>query len=126
MKSNKNGIHIEGDDTYWYKEGIYHREDGPACVYGDGDFTWYINGKRHRLDGPAVKWGNDMEWWIEGKRSCLKGPAVIKFGARIKEWWFENNLIYDNTGTINNVHKFKFPESLKHSIIKHHLLGLEK
>ena len=45
---------------YYLKNGnkIYHREDGPAIEYGDGDKAWYINGKYHRLDGPSSEYKN--------------------------------------------------------------------
>jgi hypothetical protein len=52
----------------WYKEGKYHRLDGPAIEYADGAKSWYIEGKRHRLDGPAVEYASgEKHWYIEGK-----------------------------------------------------------
>ena len=33
---------------YWYLNGKYHREDGPAIIYADGDQRWYKNGQRHQ------------------------------------------------------------------------------
>ena len=30
------------------KDGKYHRIDGPAVEYTNGDKKWYINGKLHR------------------------------------------------------------------------------
>ena len=30
---------------YWYLNGKYHREDGPAVEYADGDKSWYLNGE---------------------------------------------------------------------------------
>ena len=33
-------------DKCWTKEGIIHREDGPALEYNDGLKYWYIDGKR--------------------------------------------------------------------------------
>lgn len=52
----------------WYNEdGQYHKEDGPAIVYSNGDKFWYINGDLHREDGPAVKFINGYNrWWING------------------------------------------------------------
>ena len=52
----------------WYKEGDYHREDGPAVEFLSGYKEWYINGFRHREDGPAIEFSNGKkEWWVEGK-----------------------------------------------------------
>jgi len=50
----------------WYKEGDYHREDGPAVEFLSGYKEWYINGFRHREDGPAVEFSNGYkQWWID-------------------------------------------------------------
>jgi hypothetical protein len=52
----------------WYKQGKWHREDGPAIEYSNGDKEWFKEGKRHRLDGPAVERSNrDKEWWLEAE-----------------------------------------------------------
>jgi len=65
-----------GEICYYNSEGQYHRIDGPAVEWPDGNngFTvgigesWYINGKHHRLDGPAVRWSNrDNFWYIYGQ-----------------------------------------------------------
>ena len=32
-------------DKIWYKNGVCHREDGPAREYYDGDKEWYLNHK---------------------------------------------------------------------------------
>ena len=29
----------------WYKNGKYHREDGPAIEYATGDKEWWLNNK---------------------------------------------------------------------------------
>ena len=29
----------------WNLDGKFHREDGPAIEYPDGDKRWYLNGK---------------------------------------------------------------------------------
>ena len=38
----------------WYKNGKYHRENGPAIEYIDGDNYWFLNGvglteREHRM-----------------------------------------------------------------------------
>ena len=30
---------------FWYLNGQYHREDGPAIEYANGDKSWWLNGK---------------------------------------------------------------------------------
>jgi hypothetical protein len=50
------------------QEGNYHRLDGPAVEWDNGDTIWWVNGRRHRLDGPAVELGIIYkEWWVNGK-----------------------------------------------------------
>ena len=35
---------IENDSKYWeLSNGKFHREDGPAIEYFDGDKFWYLN-----------------------------------------------------------------------------------
>ena len=54
-----------GNICYYNEQGQYHREDGPAVEWSDGDKSWYINGERHREDGPAIEWSDgDKEWWL--------------------------------------------------------------
>jgi hypothetical protein len=62
VKSNFGGILFKE----WMKNGLLHREDGPAVINSEGDQEWYINGKRHREDGPAIIAfnGKKQEWWI--------------------------------------------------------------
>ena len=33
-------------DKHWYLNGIWHRENGPACEWADGYKAWYLNDKR--------------------------------------------------------------------------------
>jgi len=78
---------------YWLFHCQYHREDGPAIEFANGDKEWYINGQLHREDGPAVESSNRYkEWFIHGKRHREDGPA-IEFANGIKEWWFNGHFI---------------------------------
>jgi hypothetical protein len=38
---------------YTNENNIYHRLDGPAREYSNGNKFWYKNGDLHREDGPA-------------------------------------------------------------------------
>ena len=50
---------------YWkLPNGDFHREDGPAIEYNNGDKDWWLNGKRHRDDGPAVERINGYKAWF--------------------------------------------------------------
>ena len=60
--------HTNGS-KYWYKNGKYHRTDGPAVEYTDGGKSWYLNGKLHRADGPAVEYPNgEKSWYLDHKK----------------------------------------------------------
>ena len=51
----------------WYKDGIIHKDDGPAVIHVDGTICWYKNGKIHREDGPAViEPDGEEEWYLNG------------------------------------------------------------
>lgn len=49
-------LEVNGLDgkTRWYKDGVLHREDGPAVIGKDEHKEWWVNGKLHREDGPAI------------------------------------------------------------------------
>ena len=60
------------DFEAWYKEGEFHREDGPAYRHKNNKY-WLLNGKLHRLDGPAVDAkGHPKEYWINGQQLSPK------------------------------------------------------
>jgi len=68
MKS-KLTIDERGTKEWRLPNGNFHKEDGPAVEYSNGDKSWYINGKWHREDGPAIEWGDgDKSWWINGRQ----------------------------------------------------------
>jgi len=68
MKS-KLTIDERGNKNWRLPNGNFHKEDGPAVEYSNGDKSWYINGKWHREDGPAIEWGDgDKSWWINGRQ----------------------------------------------------------
>jgi len=52
----------------WRKNGEFHRENGPAIEYPDGDKVWYQYGQLHREDGPAIIHldGTKM-WYLNGQ-----------------------------------------------------------
>ena len=71
----------------WYKYGKLHRDDGPAIIDIDSYRAWYKNGKRHRDDGPAVIRNDGYKaWYKNGKRHRDDGPAII-YSDGNKEWY---------------------------------------
>jgi hypothetical protein len=64
-------------NKYWYLNGKYHREDGPAIECANGNKNWFLNGKLHREDGPAYEGADGYKEWF------LNGESFSK------EEWFE-------------------------------------
>ena len=74
LEWQRNGIYeVKGWGTFYFVNGVIHREDGPALKHINGTKEWFINGKRHSLDGPAIEWhtGN-VEYYIEGVEYSTK------------------------------------------------------
>jgi len=98
VKSNFTGVlklpigkswNYSGYKELHYKNGDYHRLNGPAIELYDGTKEWYKEGQRHRTDGPAIERTNGRkEWWAEGNRHRLDGPA-IEWSNGGKEWYIE-------------------------------------
>ena len=60
---------FDNGNKFWYLNGKFHREDGPAIEWANGDKVWYINGKLHREDGPAIEWADgDKHWYLNGTK----------------------------------------------------------
>jgi len=93
IPDNFTGIaEYQNGEKRWYKEGKYHRLDGPAIEYSNGTKKWYKEGKLDREDGPAVEYSNGIkEWYKEDKLHRIDGPAVEYINGR-KEWYIEDNL----------------------------------
>ena len=66
MSDKKNGRYEEESGVFWYKDGVLHREDGPAIEYRNGTTKWYLNGKRHREDGPAAQYTHFISQAMQG------------------------------------------------------------
>jgi len=63
IPENFTGIAEDYGNKEWYRNGEWHREDGPAIEYANGDKYWYRNGQYHREDGPAIEWANGTKFW---------------------------------------------------------------
>ena len=75
LEKNKDGslkhgcVLGEHGSICWYKNGLLHREDGPAISWEDNHYAaWYQHGVFHRENAPAVidEDGHE-EWWVKGK-----------------------------------------------------------
>lgn len=71
----------------YLKDGIMHREDGPAQEDADGSVAYYVEGVLHNRAGPAIILADGTkEWFVNGKRHREEGPA-IEFASGRKAWF---------------------------------------
>ena len=84
----RDGFNINASGTReWWKNGVLHRDDGPAVEWVDGARCWYKNGERHRDDGPAVEYADGTrEWWRYGYLHRDDGPA-IEWASGTRDWY---------------------------------------
>ncbi len=57
-------IDKDGNRTWLNSKGQFHRIDGPAIEYADGDKIWHKNGVKHREDGPAIIYTDGTKEWF--------------------------------------------------------------
>lgn len=52
----------------YFRHGIYHRKNNPACLWNDGYLVWHQYGSPHRKDRPAIIRNNrEVQYWVRGK-----------------------------------------------------------
>lgn len=92
MNELKNGRYEEDGKVSYYKDGMLHREDGPAREFSNGDKLWLLNDKPHRVDGPAHDRADGVKiWFLNGVLHRDGGPAYEHPNGR-KEWIFHGKL----------------------------------
>ena len=79
----------------YFKNGNFHREDGPAITYADGGKYWYLNGLSHRESGPSDIYANKYKIW------------------RYKDFLFGTGNNFTNTSWIEKVKEIKRQETLQ-------------
>jgi hypothetical protein len=86
-------IELENGTKSWYKEGEYHRLNGPAIECSDGEKHWFKEGRYHRLDGPAIEYPDGRKYWFkEGKIHREDSPAIeLPDGSK---YWYIENILY--------------------------------
>jgi len=80
-------VEWENENKEYYKNGKFHREDGPVVEWNNGYKEWFITGKLHREDGPAIIFPNGDEYWYrEGNQHRINGPAVKYSNGSCYNW----------------------------------------
>jgi hypothetical protein len=80
----------------WYRDGLLHREDGPAVHNPSRNHTcWYTRGEKHR-DGnlPAETIDGNAFWYVRGKLHRDDGPALV---VGKTECWYRHGLKHRDT-----------------------------
>jgi hypothetical protein len=73
-------------DIEYYKNGKWHREDGPAIIYFDGYQEWCLEGKLHNLNGPAIIYSDGREeYWINGKQITKEAVELYADLLKLKK-----------------------------------------
>lgn len=88
--------HINSTSKTWYKNGIMHRDDGPAFENIYGTKYWVSDGFYHRLDGPAYINGNHSEYWVDGLKvseETVKSYMAAKIEKEDKEYLSYNKIL---------------------------------
>ena len=75
--------------------GIRHCPCGPAVEHAGGTKQWYRNGLLHRDDGPAIEWAGNKQWWRNGQMHRDDGPAV---DYDYYKAWYHNGLLHRDDG----------------------------
>ncbi|AFU69171.1 hypothetical protein P700755_002397 [Psychroflexus torquis ATCC 700755] len=85
----KSSIVTDNDgNKFWMlpNTSMFHREDGPAVEYANGDKYWFINDVRHREDGPAIENFNGVKWWyLNGKEYTEQEHKFKMRDRKLKE-----------------------------------------
>lgn len=75
----RDGVEKSSGHTYHYKDGRYHREDGPAVIYSYGDERWYYKGFLHRIGGPAIISETGNYYYIYGREYSSDEYKLLMF-----------------------------------------------
>lgn len=68
----------DNGEVCWKRRGVIHREDGPAIIHRDGAETWYFDNQVHREDGPAVTTSDKIEkYFIHGRQYSKEDHKLL-------------------------------------------------
>lgn len=113
--------------TKYYRNGLLHRDAGPALVYWnrlsiDGKIIsksyekWYQNGLAHRTDGPAYTSWNPIgslsfeRWHFNGNLHRLDGPAYIDHEGGGKYWFIDGVSLSEKFFLENHLNPYNITE----------------
>ena len=59
----------------WYLNGQYHREDGPAVEYANGDKEWYLNDEKLTEEEHNQKMSKSITADLDGASVTIAGTV---------------------------------------------------
>ena len=72
----------------FFKNGLWHRDNGPAVEYKNGDKYWCKEGEYHRVDGPAIELNNGIKYWFyEGKSILCSSKEEFERIINLQLFW---------------------------------------
>ena len=83
-------VDLFGTRRYYNGAGQFHRTDGPAMVYPNGNKSWYQNGRLHRTDGPAVEFSSGTKVWYQNGQLHRTDGAAVEYADGRKEWYIND------------------------------------
>ena len=92
--NGKSKGHIRDDYIVFKRDGLFHRDDGPAVIYKQGAKYYYKNGEYHKEDGPAVMNTDSIQYYINGKLHREDGPAIMKSNGDVQ--YYLNGVKYSD------------------------------
>ena len=97
----------------WYAvhepELTFHRLDGPAKEFANGNSIWYIDGLRHRIDGPAIVFRDgDEAWFVRGQRLDKLSKNYLARYMRLKNLTIAHLLLDPSDMIRNSANKIKW------------------
>ena len=67
---------VIGGSSYWFQDGVPHRDGGPAVTHPDGVQLWFQHGFLHREDGPAEITQDGAEFWY--RHGMRRSPKAMR------------------------------------------------
>jgi hypothetical protein len=83
----KDGLNILTGCQAYCLADQFHREDGPAIEYANGDCYWYQYGELHRTDGPAIDRNGFQLWYYRGQRIPVTSQEEYSRWLKLKAFW---------------------------------------
>jgi len=89
-------IVLTDGDTFWYRDDVLHREDGPAVEWVNGTKEWWYKGffvgKGDKPD-PTL-WARLTS--VEANGGALLNGCIVDLEG--VKWWYKDDLIYREDG----------------------------